>query len=148
MSLEAVGRAADSAIATIKSYAPALVVIATLAAAVAAWKAHEAARPPVDPIVTLGQTYVASLGDVYAGAWNEGAAALEAGKPVADALGVVAGSWQSGRVALFDKAVAPAFARIIPENTADADVAIPQKAALAAAWRSFATGLKSPTSGK
>lgn len=148
MSLEAVGRAADSAIATIKSYAPALVAIATLAAAAAAWKAHEASRPPVDPIAALGRSYVASLGDVYAGAWNDGAAALEAGKPVADALGVVAGSWQSGRVALFDRAVAPTFAKIIPENTADSDVAVPQKAALAAAWRSFASGLKSPASGK
>lgn len=148
MSLEAIGRAADSAIETMKRYTPALVAIATLTAAVSAWRAHEASRPPVDPIEGIGRTYVSALGDVYAGAWIDGAEALEAGKPVADALGVVAGSWQSGRVALFDKAVAPAFAKIIPENTADADVAIPQKAALAAAWRSFATGLKSPTSGK
>ena len=148
MSLEAVGRAADQAIATIKSYAPALVAVATLAAAVAAWKAHEAARPPVDPIAGLGRAYLADLGDVYAGAWNDGAAALEAGKPVADALGVVAGSWQAGRVALFDRTAAPAFSAIVPENTPESDVGVPRKAALAAAWRSFATGLKSPTSGK
>jgi hypothetical protein len=148
MSLEAVGRAADSAIATIKSYAPALVAMATLAAATAAWKAHEAAKPPVDPIASLGRSYLADLGDVYAGAWNDGAAALESGKPVSDALGVVAGSWQSGRIALFDKTAAPAFSKIIPESTAESDVAVPQKAALAAAWRSFASGLKSPASGK
>ena len=147
MSLEAVGRAADSAIKTLKGYAPALVVIATLAAAVAAWRAHEAAKPPVDPIAEIGRSYVAALGTVYAGAWNDGAAALDAGKPVADALSVVAGSWQTGRVALFDKTAAPAFAKIVAENTAEADVTVPQKAALAAAWRSFASGLKSPASG-
>jgi len=148
MSLQAVGRAADSALAALKSYAPAIAVVATLAAAVAAWRAHEAARPPADPIASIGRTYVTALGDVYAGAWIEGASALEAGKPVADAIGVVAGSWQSGRVALFDKTAAPAFSRIVAENTADADVTAPEKIALAAAWRSFAAGLKSTASGK
>jgi hypothetical protein len=148
MSLEAVGRAADSAIAAIKRYAPAVAAVVTLAAGVATWRAREANRPPVDPMVQLGRSYAAGLGETYASAWNDGAAALEAGKSVPDALGVVAGSWQAGRVALFDKAAAPAFARIVPESAAEADVTVPQKAALAAAWRSFASGLKNPASGK
>jgi hypothetical protein len=148
MSLQALGRAADSALATLKTYAPAIAVVATLAAAVSAWRAHEASRPPVDPVAGIGRAYVAALGDAYAAAWLEGAAALDSGKPVADALGVVAGSWQSGRIALFDKAVSPAFAAIVAENKPDSDVTPQAKASLAAAWRSFAAGLKSPSYGK
>ena len=63
-------------------------------------------------------------------------------------LGVVAGSWQSGRISLFDKTAAPEFSKIVAENKADADVTAKDKASLAAAWRSFAAGLKSPSIGK
>jgi hypothetical protein len=148
MSLQAVGRAADSAIRAFKAAAPAIVVVAAVAAAVAFWRAHQPVPTPIDPMTALGRSYVASLGDVYAGAWNDGAKALDAGKPVADALAVVAGSWQSGRVALFDASAAPAFAKIVAENTADADVSPQDRAALAAAWRGFAAGLASPVNGK
>jgi hypothetical protein len=145
MSIQAVGRAAASAYRGFKAAAPAIVVAGAIAAAVAVWRAREGAKPP-DPFLILGRSYVSSLGEVYAGAWLEGASALDSGKPVADALGVVASSWQAGRVALFDKTATPAFARIVAENKAD--VSPQDKAALAAAWRSFAAGLKSPASGK
>ncbi|APW59237.1 hypothetical protein [Paludisphaera borealis] len=149
MSLIEIQRAAASAVQAFKKASPTIVLIATLAAAAFAWKTREGAKAPaVDPLTTIGRTYVASLGDVYAGAWIEGASALESGKSVADALGVVAGSWQAGRVALFDKTAAPAFSKIVAENTADADVTAQNKTALAAAWRSFAAGLKSPATGK
>jgi hypothetical protein len=149
MSLLGIQRAAASAVQAFKAASPAIALVATLAAAVIAWHAHEKVKAaPVDPLTTIGRAYVASLGDAYAGAWIEGASALESGKSVADALGVVAGSWQAGRVALFDKTAAPAFSKIVAENTADADVTAQNKSTLAASWRSFAAGLKSPATGK
>jgi hypothetical protein len=149
MTINGIGRAAAAGARAFKAAAPAIVLVAAVAAATVAWRGRQgAATVPADPIEAIGKAYAAGLGDAYAGAWLEGAAALESGKAIPDALGVVAGSWQAGRVALFDRTAAPAFSKIVPENTADSDVSSREKAALAAAWRSFAAGLKSPASGK
>jgi hypothetical protein len=100
------------------------------------------AQPPCDAQFTpLGQAYLPGLGQAYASAWNEGASALESGQPISAALDLVGKTWTSSRTALFDKLVAPEFAKIIPESIKDSDVTPQERAALAAAWRGFAAGL-------
>jgi hypothetical protein len=101
-----------------------------------------AAQPPHDArFVTLGRTYLRQLGAVYAGAWNQGAIALDSGQPVSTALDLVAKDWTSGRTALFDKLVAPEFAKIVPESVKDSDITPQERTGLAAAWRGFVVGL-------
>jgi hypothetical protein len=91
--------------------------------------------------VALGRAYVQDLGQACAGAWNDGASALDSGQPVSAALDRVGKNWTSSRTALFDKLVAPEFAKIVPESIKDSDVTPTERAALAAAWRGFAAGL-------
>jgi len=98
--------------------------------------------PTAQSLVKLGKTYTINLGKVYASAWEAGAAALEAGKPVSAALGVVHESWDRDRGQLFDRSVSVEFAKLVPEGKADGDVTAAERAALAKAWRSFATGLR------
>jgi hypothetical protein len=89
----------------------------------------------------LGRNYLPVLGRAYAAAWLEGARALEAGAPVADALAAVGRSWDAGRTAAFDRWVSPQFDRLVPEGQDDALTAPADKQALARAWRAFARGL-------
>ena len=88
-----------------------------------------------------GPSLSASACPAYARAWDEGAIALDSGQPVSAALDLVAKNWTSGRTALFDKLVAPEFAKIVPESIKDSDVTPQERTALAAAWRGFAVGL-------
>jgi len=112
----------------------------------AAWlRSHDgtaAARPLEDArFAALGRAYLPQLAGAYSQAWDQGATALDAGQPVSAALDLVAKNWTSGRTALFDKLVAPEFAKIVPESIKDADVTKEERTALAAAWRGFAVGL-------
>lgn len=97
--------------------------------------------PGADSFVAVGRTYLPQLGRAYAGAWEDGAKTLDSGQSVHASLDVVARSWSSNRGALFDRSLAPLFASIVPESTADADVTPAQRAAMAAAWRGLARGL-------
>lgn len=99
--------------------------------------------PLHDPrFVTLGHLYLAQLGNAYAGAWDDGATLLESGQGVSTALQTVTKSWESNRIKLFENVATPEFVKLIPDSTKDADVAAPARAALAAAWRGFAIGLR------
>jgi hypothetical protein len=108
-------------------------------------KSHDAPKP-VQPssdahFAALARIYRPQLAQAYARAWTEGAAALDSGQPISAALDLVGKSWTSSRTALFDKLVAPEFAKIVPESISDADVTAAERTALAAAWRGFAAGL-------
>jgi hypothetical protein len=98
--------------------------------------------PPRDPqFVKLGQAYLRGLGKAYAAAWEEGANGLEAGQPFSTGIAAVGKAWDANRAQLFDRTATPEFAKIIPESQKDADVTPQQRAAMAAAWRGFASGL-------
>jgi hypothetical protein len=100
------------------------------------------AQPSRDAhLAAVGRAYLPQLGRAYAEAWNQGAVALDSGQPVSAALDLVAKNWTAGRTAVFDKLVAPEFAKIVPESIKDSDVTPKERAALAAAWRGFAVGL-------
>lgn len=100
------------------------------------------AQPAYDPsFVKIGRTYLPELGKTYAGAWEDGAKAIDAGQPLSAAIAVVGKSWDAGRSQLFDRLATPEFAHIVPESQRDADVTPAQRAAMAAAWRGFARGL-------
>lgn len=99
-------------------------------------------HPSADPhFVAVGKTYLSGLGKVYADAWESGAKDLDAGKPLTSALATVGKAWDSGRADHFDKVATPEFVKVIPQSVKDADVTPAQRAAMAAAWRGFATGL-------
>jgi hypothetical protein len=101
-----------------------------------------AAHTPHDAhFAALGRAYLPQLAEAYARAWDQGAIALDSGQPVSAALDRVAKNWTSGRTALFDKLVAPEFAKVVPESIKDSDVTPQKRTALAAAWRGFAVGL-------
>ncbi len=113
---------------------------------IAAWlRSHDganAAQPHHDVhFAALGRAYLPQLALAYSRAWDQGAVALDSGQPVSAALDLVAKNWTSGRTALFDKLVAPEFAKIVPESIKDSDVTPQERTALAAAWRGFAAGL-------
>jgi hypothetical protein len=93
-------------------------------------------------LTRLGRTYTGNLGKVYASAWETGAAALEAGKPVSEALDAVRAAWDQDRVRLFNRFVAIEFDKIVPQGKPDAEVTAAERTALAKAWRSFAAGLR------
>jgi hypothetical protein len=98
--------------------------------------------PPQDPhFVKVGRAYLPGLGKAYAAAWEEGAKGLEAGQPFSTAIAAVGKAWDANRAQLFDRVATPEFAKIIPESQKDADVTSQQRAAMAAAWRGFASGL-------
>jgi hypothetical protein len=97
---------------------------------------------PDDPcFVALGRAYLPQLGKAYAAAWDDGAKALDAGQAVSAALDAVAKGWTANRTALYDTAITPELAKILPESVKDADVTPAERAALAAAWRGLARGL-------
>jgi hypothetical protein len=105
-------------------------------------------RPaPLSPLssqglIRLGRTYTVNLGKVYASAWETGAASLEAGKPVSEALDSVRAAWDQDRGRLFNRFVAIEFDKIVPQGKADADITAADRAALSKAWRDFAAGLR------
>ena len=105
------------------------------------YRSKPAEPAAVVSIKATGRSYPKALGTAYAAAWIKGAEALEAGKGPADALGAVTEAWTAGRVALFDKSVAPAFAAVVPEGKSDTEVTAADRAALATLWRAFAAGL-------
>ena len=101
--------------------------------------------PAVDSrFITVGRAYLPELGRAYATAWNEGAKALESGQPVAAALKCVSQSWDSGRVQLFDRLIAPELFRIVADGQPESQVTTSSRQALARAWRGLASGLGSP----
>jgi hypothetical protein len=99
---------------------------------------------PLSPqgLVRLGKTYTVNLGKVYASAWETGAASLDAGKPVSEALGSVRAAWDQDRGRLFNRFISIEFDKIVPQGKADADVTAAERAELSKAWRSFAAGLR------
>ena len=100
-------------------------------------------QPPHDPhFVPIGQAYITALGKTYASAWDDGAKELETGQQLSGALAAVAKAWSTNRTQLFDQMVTPEFGKVIPETTKDADVTPQERAAMAAAWRGFALGLR------
>ncbi len=120
----------------------------TLAIGISTWldsPAGPAPSPqaPHDPhFVPIGQAYIAALGKTYASAWDDGAQGLDTGQNVSNALDAVAKAWSTNRTQLFDQMITPEFGKLIPETTNDADVTPQERAAMAAAWRGFALGLR------
>jgi hypothetical protein len=99
--------------------------------------------PPHDArFVALGKSYLAQLGKSYARAWEDGAILLDSGQGLSTTLEAVSKSWTSNRTQLFDQVVTPEFGKLLPESTGDPDVPPQARAALAAAWRGFALGLR------
>jgi hypothetical protein len=122
------------------------VVGGTLTIGVSQWlRTHDLANPAHEAsdahFSDMGRAYLPQLAAAYSRAWNQGAIALDSGQPVSSALDLVTKDWTSGRTALFDKIVAPEFAKIVPESIKDSDVTPQERTALAAAWRGFAAGL-------
>jgi hypothetical protein len=119
-----------------------------LAIGIATWLRSPAGPPPSpqaphDPhFVHIGQAYIAALGKTYASAWDEGAKGLDTGQNLSTSLDAVAKAWSTNRTQLFDQMVSPEFSKLIPETTKDADVTPQGRAAMAAAWRGFALGLR------
>lgn len=98
--------------------------------------------PPSDPhFVKVGRAYLPGLGKAYAAAWEEGAKMLDVGQPLSAAIAAVGKAWDANRTQIFDQMATPEFAKIIPESQKDADLTPQQRAAMAAAWRGFASGL-------
>jgi hypothetical protein len=125
--------------------ASALVGGAMTVGALGWFRAHDSANlaPPSRDaqFAALGRAYLPQLADAYAQAWNQGAIALDSGQPLSAALDLVAKNWTSGRTALYDKLVAPEFAKIVAESIKDSDVTPQERTAMASAWRGFASGL-------
>jgi hypothetical protein len=92
--------------------------------------------------VPIGQSYVPELCGAYASSLDEGAKLLDAGQPVSMAIDTQSKSWESGRLAAFDKILKPEFSKIIPEGTDDKTVTSSDRLALANAWRGTAKGLR------
>jgi hypothetical protein len=107
---------------------------------------HEPAGPPAPlqdtHFVKVGRAYLPGLGKAYAAAWEEGAKGLDAGQAFSAAVAAVGKAWDANRAQLFDQVATPEFAKIIPESQKDADVTPQQRAAMAAAWRGLASGLR------
>jgi hypothetical protein len=99
--------------------------------------------PPHDPhFVHLGRAYLPELGKAYATSWEDGAKGLETGQNISSALSAVAKAWGTNRTQLFDQMATPEFRKVIAETKKDADVTPQERAAMAAAWRGFALGLR------
>ena len=113
-----------------------LAIVATIAVVVGTL---EYSRP--SELESIGRAYPQLMGQSYAWAWEDGAKLLDAGQPVATALGVVHSSWEANRLKAFAENVAPKFAAIVPEGEDESKITIEQRRALAAAWREFAKGL-------
>jgi hypothetical protein len=101
------------------------------------------APPAVNQRFTdLGQLYLPQLGTAYASAWEDGAKDLDAGKEIPAALDTVAHAWTAARTELYGRVVTPELAKVVPEGVKDSDVTPAERAAMAAAWRGLARGLK------
>lgn len=99
--------------------------------------------PPHDPhFVKLGRSYLPELGKVYASAWEDGAKGLDSGQNLSAAPSAVAKAWGTNRTQLFDQVATPEFRKLVAESRKDADVTPQERAAMAAAWRGFAIGLR------
>ncbi len=99
--------------------------------------------PPYDArFVVIGKAYVGELSASYAAAWDQGVHALESGQSISDAIEVVAKAWTANRTALYDKALTPAFSKIVPQSVKDGDVTSAERSALIQAWRGLSMGLK------
>ncbi|MGP0069733.1 MAG: hypothetical protein ACLQGP_39795 [Isosphaeraceae bacterium] len=99
--------------------------------------------PPHDPhFVKLGRAYLPELGRAYAMAWEDGAKGLETGQSLSVALSGVAKAWGTNRTQLFDQMASLEFRKLVAESKKDTDVTPQERAAMAAAWRGFALGLR------
>lgn len=99
--------------------------------------------PSVDKsFIPIARAYKDVILDSYAAAWTVAADEVAAGKPVAEALAGVRPSWESARTPEYKAKVSPAFSAIVAEGVPDSEVSPIQRAALAAAFRGFAKGLK------
>ena len=118
-----------------------------LGAAVGATVEHEfhfepsVAFRPADPIAAAGKAYGSRLLKIYAAAWQDGARKIDGGGSVEAGIAAVSVSWQTQRAALYKATMTPILNAIVPEGTADGDITPAQRAAVAAAFRSFAAGL-------
>jgi hypothetical protein len=92
--------------------------------------------------VSLGRAYLPQLGNAYAAAWDQGAKALDSGQGISAALDTVAQTWTANRTEIYDKLLTPELAKIVSESVKDSDVTPAERAAMAAAWRGLAVGLK------
>jgi len=130
-----------------RAWGPTFLIVVVSVSAGAFWadrRSSGPASPPAERVTAIGRTYPRELGTVYAGAWLKGAEALDAGRAVPEALDEVAREWAAGRIALFDRAVAPEFSKIIPEGRPEGEISAADKAELASLWRAFAAGLAKP----
>jgi len=99
--------------------------------------------PPVDAsFVPIARAYSEVVLDSYASAWAAAADEVAAGQPVAEALLRIRPNWDAARTPEYKAKVSPAFNAIVPEGTPDAEITPIQRAALAAAFRGFAKGVK------
>ncbi len=126
------------------AFAGAIVVAIVVAAHLGCGtRATVPSSPPSDArFLVIGKAYLPQLGAAYADAFTVGAAHLEDGEPVSDALDAISKAWSANRLSLYDKTLSPEFTKILPESVRDEDVTPAERAALAAAWRGLALGLK------
>lgn len=136
-----------SGVKAVRSWGPTFLIVAasvSVGAFLAGRRSSGPTTPAAERVAAIGRTYPRDLGAAYAAAWIKGAESLESGRPVPESLDVVAREWSAGRIALFDRAVASEFAGVVPEGKPDDEVSAADKAALAALWRAFASGLAKP----
>lgn len=130
-----------------RAWGPTILIVAVSVSAGAFFSGRRSpapAPPAAERLSAIGRTYPRELGAAYADAWLKGAEALDAGRAVSESLDVVAQQWTAGRIALFDRAVAPEFAGVVPEGKPEGEISSADKAALASLWRAFAAGLAKP----
>lgn len=100
-------------------------------------------QPPPDPTapgVALGRAYAPQLLEVYARAWDRGAAQLAAGVPMQSLAEDFRKSLEGDRAALLAQALGPALNAAIPAGT---DQPTPdQRAAGSKLWRDVAAGIR------
>jgi hypothetical protein len=130
----------------VAKWLPTIVVACATTWAVDAWTSPGVANP-IDSaaarVRAIGRDYPRGLAKAYATSWIEGAKALESGRGVPDALGVVEKSWKAGRTSLFQETLSPCFSAVVPEGRPEAETSAFDRAALAVLWREFAAGLAS-----
>lgn len=98
---------------------------------------------PTDPaFVSIGRQYADALTTSYATIWDQAADDLDSGKSLSEAMGNLGKSWNASRTQMFDQALTPAFTKIIPESTPDANITAVQRQGMAKAWRGLAQGLR------
>lgn len=99
--------------------------------------------PSVDKsFIPIARAYKEVILDSYAAAWTVAADEVAAGKPVVEALAGIRPSWESARTPEYKATVTPALNAIVAEGTPDSEISPIQRAALAAAFRGFAEGVR------